>query len=68
MKYAYREIPESELEVEIYELDQEVLAGDNLQAALIKKNQFEILDQQGDQIATVYSETEAEALVSHLNR
>lgn len=31
-------------------------------------DQFEIVDPEGDQIAVVYSEHEAEALVSHLNR
>lgn len=30
--------------------------------------QFEIIDEDGDQIAVVYSQSEAEALVSHLNR
>lgn len=30
--------------------------------------QFEILDPEGDQIAIVLSQVEAEALVSHLNR
>uniref|UniRef100_A0AAU7PFG8 DUF2283 domain-containing protein n=1 Tax=Burkholderia phage vB_BgluM-SURPRISE13 TaxID=3159457 RepID=A0AAU7PFG8_9VIRU len=30
--------------------------------------QFEIVDPDGDQIAVVYSQTDAEALVSHLNR
>jgi hypothetical protein len=31
-------------------------------------DQFEIKDEQGDRITTVYDESEAEALVSHLNR
>jgi len=29
---------------------------------------WSILDQQGDEIAVVFSEDEAEALISHLNR
>jgi hypothetical protein len=33
-----------------------------------KKTQYQILDECGWQIAVVYSESEAEGLVSHLNR
>lgn len=30
--------------------------------------QFEIKDEQGDRITTVYNESEAQALITHLNR
>lgn len=35
---------------------------------LAEVDQFEILDPDGDQLAVVFSEGEAEALISHLNR
>jgi hypothetical protein len=35
---------------------------------LIPVDQFRIMDPEGDEIAVVFSQGEAEALVSHLNR
>lgn len=65
MPYSYREIPESELEVHYFEHEggQPVTVDE-----LVSLKQFEILDEDGDQITIVHSETEAEVLVSHLNR
>lgn len=74
MPYSYKEVSESEVEVEMFEVDKGIVAdavniGGHVDPdVMIRKNQYEILDEQGDYITTVYSETCAEALVSHLNR
>lgn len=64
MRYSYKEIPEDDQSATVFE--------DVVQAYevrdLRKLPQYNILDGEGDHIATVHSEAEAEALVSHLNR
>lgn len=64
MRYSYKEIPEADQNVTVFE--------DVVQAYevcdLKKLPQYNILDGEGDHIATVHSETEAQVLVSHLNR
>lgn len=65
MPYSYREIPEEETEVHYYEHE----AGDPVTVdELTELKQYEILDEFGDQITIVHSVTDAEALISHLNR
>lgn len=54
--YSYKEIPVDEQETKIFE-DMDTLLP-----------QYEILDNDGDQLAVVHSEVEAEILVSHLNK
>lgn len=71
MAYTYREIPESEREDVIVEMDHEALAYPDTSLSAINHrvmNQYEILDEQGDQICVVYAEVDAESLISHLNR
>lgn len=55
--YTYKEIPEDEQETKIFEEDMDTLLP-----------QYEILDEDGDQLAVVHSEVEAETLISHLNK
>ena len=53
--YTFKAIPEEDREIKVF-------------ANFSELPHYEILDDNGDQIAVVHSETEAEALVSHLNR
>lgn len=71
MPYSYREIPESEHEDVIVEMDGDAISyPDTALSGLTHRimNQYEILDEQGDQICVVYSEIDAETLITHLNR
>lgn len=66
MAYTYKEIPETDIEHPVYinEEDYKVHEIDDLRCM----PQYEILDECGMQILIVYSEIEAETLISHLNR
>lgn len=71
MPYSYKEIPEAECEDVIMEMDGDALSyPDTALSGLNHRvmNQYEILDEQGDQIAVVYAAVDAESLISHLNR
>jgi len=63
--YTWEKVPDEERETKIYEdtHDDSQVIDD-----LTLLEQYEILDPEGDQIAIVYSEGDAEALVTHLNR
>lgn len=63
--YKWAKIDEDAVEVHCFEHgDGKPVTVDELKEC----DQFEIVDPDGDQIAVVYSEVQAEALVSHLNR
>lgn len=66
MAYTYKEIAESDIEHHVFinEEDYRVHEIEDMR----QMQQFEILDEQGDRITIVYSEIDAEALISHLNR
>lgn len=64
MPYSFKEIPESEQELTVFEDVENAYEV----CDLTKLPQYEILDEQGDQITIVHSLSGAEALVSHLNR
>lgn len=69
MTYSFKKIPPEEMEVKVCDVE-----GDIKEAILIEDVDitelvaYDILDAEGDSIAVVYSETEADTLVSHLNR
>lgn len=67
MPYSFRVVPDGEHEVRVYEVDVEVNPAD-IADNLSEKSQYEILDENGDYLITVYNETDAEVLISHLNR
>lgn len=67
MPYSYKLIPESERESEMFE-GKCLRRGSGSVGETVHKTPYAILDESNDEIAVVYSETEAEGLVSHLNR
>lgn len=67
MNYSFKKVEQDEGESTFYEVEGGVDYADTLDN-LAKMEPYHILDDQGDHIATVFSEVEADALVSHLNR
>ena len=64
MSYSYREVPKEKQEIHIHTSEHIPFELEDLTT----RQQWEVLDPDGDQITIVLSEEEAEALVSHLNR
>lgn len=62
--YTYQPIPKEKREVHIHTSEHIPFDLDDLTT----REQWEVLDPDGDQLTIVLSEEEAEALVSHLNR
>lgn len=69
MAYSFQKVPPSECEVSVCEIEGSVADAILIEDVDITSlTPYEILDESGDPIATVYSENEAEVIVSHLNR
>jgi hypothetical protein len=64
MSYSFKEIPKEQHDPVVFEDRPDAYEVSELH----QLPQFEILDEENDQICIVHSQTDAEALVSHLNR
>lgn len=64
MSYSFKEIPKEKHDPVVFEDRPDAYEVCDLH----RLPQFEILDDQNDQICIVHNQTDAEALVSHLNR
>ena len=71
MNYSFKKTPASEMEVLVIQVSVDAMSYPDAPLSNLEPVELEswdILDDQGDHIATVFSEAEADALVSHLNR